>query len=106
MAQFTRHIAAARRVAAMLLMTLIAVSGCAGDPGASLSSGVRTDSSALLQPGDDLFVVQFTAEADLSGVEQITDWESRGREGMLRLQDTAASSQAEAIAAAEALLSG
>lgn len=108
MAQFTRHIAVTqqiavtRRLAAMLLMTLIAVSGCAGDPGASLSSGVRTDSSALLQPGDDLFVVQFTAEADLSGVEQITDWESRGREVMLRLQDTAASSQAEAIAAAEA----
>ena len=71
-------------------------------PSASLDSGVRSDySSAYLQPGDDLFVVQFTDKADLSGIEDIADWDERGAEVVRRLQDTAASSQAESIAAAE-----
>jgi hypothetical protein len=75
-----------------------AISACAG--GATLDEGVRSDSSAYLQPGDDLFVVQFTDEADLSGVEEIADWDERGQEVVRRLQEKAAASQAEAIAAA------
>lgn len=70
---------------------------------ASLDSGVRTDyPSATLQPGDDLFMVQFIDEADLAGVEEIEDWDERGREVVRRLRETADASQAEAIAAAEA----
>lgn len=86
-------------VVACLLATP-AFAGCAGQ--AALDAGVRSDSSATLQPGDDLFVVQFADEADLSGVETIADWDERGRVVMERLQATAAESQAEAIAAAEA----
>lgn len=74
---------------------------CSGTP--TIDDGVRTDySSATLQPGDQLFVVQFTDEADLSGVEDIADWGERGREVVRRLQQTAAESQGAAIAAATA----
>jgi subtilisin family serine protease len=86
--------------AAGLLLGAVALAACA--PSATLDQGVRTDASATLQPGDDLFVVQFDAEADLTGVDQIEDWAERGRVVMERLQQTAADSQAEAIAAAEA----
>ena len=69
----------------------------------SLGPGVRTDySSATLQPGDDLFVVQFDAQADLTGVESLEDWGERGREVVRRLKEVAEQSQAEAITAAEA----
>ena len=86
--------------AAGLLLGALALAACA--PSATLDQGVRTDASATLQPGDDLFLVQFDAEADLTGVDQIEDWDERGRVVMERLQQTAADSQAEAIAAAEA----
>jgi subtilisin family serine protease len=67
----------------------------------TLDKGVRTDySSATLQPGDELFLVQFSDEADLSGVEQIADWGERGREVVRRLRETAGTSQAAAIDAA------
>lgn len=86
--------------AAIGTVVVALVAACA--PSASLDSGVRSDySSAYLQPGDDLFVVQFTDKADLSGIEDIADWDERGAEVVRRLQDTAASSQAESIAAAE-----
>lgn len=92
-----RHFLLATIAAALL------ASGCSGTPAATLSSGVRSDySSASLKPGDDIFVVQFDAEADLTGVEAISDWGERGREVMHRLQETAAASQEEAIAAADA----
>jgi hypothetical protein len=64
---------------------------------------VRSDyESAFLQPGDDLFVVQFTDKADLAGVETIADWDERGSEVVRLLQETAAASQADSIAAAQA----
>ncbi len=67
----------------------------------TIDSGVRTDySSATLAPGDDLFVVQFDAEADLTGVQDIKDWDERGREVVRRLQETANASQGPAVAAA------
>ena len=74
-----------------------------GQQGPVIDSGVRSDyASATLQPGDDLFVVQFDAKADLSGVDTITDWGERGREVVRRLQATATGSQADAIDAATA----
>lgn len=82
-------------------VALLSLAACASAP--SIDSGVRSDyESATLQPGDDLFVVQFTGKADLSGVEDITDWDERGREVVRRLQETATASQAESIAAADA----
>ena len=83
------------------VVTLVALAACTTGP--SIDSGVRSDyESAYLQPGDDLFVVQFTDRADLSGVEDISDWDARGREVVRRLQETASTSQAESVAAAEA----
>lgn len=88
-----------RWFAALPLVVLLA--SCGQTP--TIDSGVRTDySSATLQPGDDLFVVQFDAEADLTGVEGIKDWDQRGQEVVTRLRATADASQAEAIAAATA----
>jgi len=88
-----------RRAAAALLCAT-ALAACGTSP--TLDDGVRTDSSATLQPGDDLFLVQFDAEADLTGVEDIADWDARGAEVVRRLRETADASQAEAIAAATA----
>ena len=90
---------------ALPLLALVAsiISGCGGAPEASIGSGVRSDyASAYLQPGDDLFVVQYADKADLSGAQAIADWDERGREVVRLLQETASASQAESIAAAEA----
>ena len=88
------------KLAAGLLVGALALAACG--PSATLDEGVRTDASATLKPGDDLFIVQFEAQADLTGVDGIADWDERGRVVMERLQETAAVSQADAIAAAEA----
>ena len=86
----------------LLLAPVLAVAAC-GQSAPVIDSGVRSDySSATLAPGDDLFVVQFDAEADLTGVEDFADWGERGREVVKRLQETANASQADAIAAATA----
>ena len=73
------------KLAAGLLLGALALAACG--PSASLDQGVLTDASATLQPGDDLFLVQFEAEADLTGVDQIEDWDERGRVVMERLQE-------------------
>lgn len=88
------------RRAATILLCVLALGACGTAP--TLDEGVRTDSSATLQPGDDLFLVQFEAEADLTGVDQIADWDQRGVEVVRRLRETADASQADAIAAATA----
>jgi subtilisin family serine protease len=84
----------------VVVCAALLLAGCSAP---SIDNGVRTDfSSATLKPGDTLFLVQFSDEADLSGVEQIADWDDRGREVVQRLRDTARASQAAAIEAAAA----
>lgn len=86
---------------AILIGTLV-LAACSSP--VSLGEGVRTDyESAQLKPGDPLFIVQFEAKADLSGLENIRDWDERGRLVVERLKETAATSQAETIAAADAV---
>ncbi len=88
--------------AGLVAATCALLAAC-GQAAPSIDSGVRSDyESAFLQPGDDLFVVQFTDKADLAGVETIADWDERGSEVVRLLQETAAASQADSIAAAQA----
>lgn len=85
---------------AVATTALTTLSACGSSP--AIDSGVRSDyASAYLQPGDDLFLVQFADKADLTGVENISDWNARGTEVLRRLQETAEASQATSITAAD-----
>ncbi len=89
------------RVRAVLAVAVtgLLLAGCTSAP-AALQEGVRTDDERL-KAGDTVFLVQFTAETDLAGTDEMVDWNERGREVMRRLQATAESSQAEAKRAAD-----